>query len=697
MNPFNQLMNFPISLSLSVLALAAPAFAQEYLISTLVGGAPPPTPAAGITMPIGEVTGLVPDPFGALYFIGRNSVFKLELDGTVSLVAGTGDRPGTQGYEGAATLAHLSYPATLALDASGNLYIADQSVVLKVSTEGIISRFAGTGVPGNSGDGGLAVNASLGALLSLAADNSGNVYISDTYNYGVRMVSASGIITTFAGGSNPRLTGNGDGGTAVNASMAPQALALDSAGNLFIADNWHFSIRKVTADGVIHTVAGSGIQGTGGDGGPATQAQFTLIWGLTVDGQGNIFISDILGPGRILEVSASTGTISTLAGGFHDSLGDGGPVGAASLDVGQIAADAEGDLFLADDGNRRIRKVTPDGVIHTVTGNGMAYFSGDGGPAASAQISPQDVAVDSAGNLYIVSNDRIRGVSNGIINTIAGAGSGPSGDGGPAINATFQYASHVAVDKAGNYYVADGVYFNGDPVMVRKISPSGIITTVAGSADAPGNSGDGGPAIKAGFCGIGGLAVDDAGNLYISDADVGDCASQIYGVIRKVAPDGTISTVAPVGGGPIAVDAQGNLYHGSGTEVQKISPAGTVSIFAGNSGSLQDGSGDGGPATAASIRLVTALAVDGIGNVFLADGRYDANTIRKISPGGIITTIAGVSGPGGYSGDDGPATKARLNMPMGLAVDAAGNVYVADTGNGVVRILRPIPGAAPLD
>jgi hypothetical protein len=650
-------------------------------------------------MPIGEVTGLVPDPFGALYFISRSSVFKLDLDGTVNLVAGTGDRPGTQGNEGAATLAHLSYPATLALDASGNLYIADQAVVLKVSNEGIISRFAGTGVPGNSGDGGLAVNASLGALLSLAADNSGNVYISDTYNYRVRMVSASGTITTFAGGSDPRVTANGDGGMAVNASMAPQALALDSVGNLFIADNWHFSIRKVTADGVIHTVAGSGIQGTGGDGGPATEAQFSLIWGLTVDGQGNIFISDILfGPARIREVSASTGTISTLGGGFHGSLGDGGPVGAASLDVGQIAADAEGDLFLADDGNRRIRKVTPDGVIHTVAGNGMGtYSSGDGGPAASAQISPQDVAVDRAGNLYIVSNDRIRGVSNGIINTIAGAGSGPSGDGGPAINATFQYLNHVAVDKAGNYYVADGVYFNGDPVIVRKISPSGIITTVAGSADAPGNSGDGGPAIKAGFCGIGGLAVDNAGNLYISDADVGDCASQIYGVIRKVAPDGTISTVAPVGGGPIAVDAQGNLYHGSGTEVQKISPDGTVSIFAGSGGSLQNDSGDGGPATAASIRNVTALAVDGNGNVFLADGDNNVNTVRKVSTGGIITTIAGVNGPAGYSGDDGPASMARLNMPMGLAVDPAGNVYVADTGNLVVRILRPFLSAAPLD
>src|SRR5580658_5216511 len=316
---------------LSFTLITVLASGQEYVISTFAGGAPPPTPAGALDLAIGEVTGLVPDPYGTLYFIARNSVFKLDRDSTVTLVAGTAVRPAT------------------------------------------------------TGDDGPAVNATLGHLLSLATDASGNVYISDTYSYRIRKVSSDGIISTFAGGNNQSMAGDGDGGPAINASVYPQAIAIDGAGNVYFADNLHFAVRKITPDGFISTIAGSGKQGTSGDGGPATQAQVTSIWGLAVDAQGDVYISDLGAPPRIREVSAATGIITTVAGnGSVGFSGDGGSAILASMYAGQIAIDPEGELFIADDGNLRIREVTPEGIIHTIAGNGLGrVFSGDGGPAAS--------------------------------------------------------------------------------------------------------------------------------------------------------------------------------------------------------------------------------------------------------------------------------------------------------------------------
>jgi sugar lactone lactonase YvrE len=245
--------------------------------------------------------------------------------------------------------------------------------------------------------------------------------------------------------------------------------------------------------------------------------------------------------------------------------------------------------------------------------------------------------------------------------------------------------SHIAADGLGNVYIVDG------GVLVRKISSNGVITTVAGNVNAPEGSGDGAQATQAGFSEIGGLALDKAGNLYLSDSNLDEGEPTFYTVIRKVsASRGTISTFAQVGGGVLAFDANGNLYHGWSSAVQKIAPDGTVTNIAGIPGRFTADSGDGGPATSAGIREVTALAVDTAGSVYIADGDNTVNTIRKVTPDGIITTIAGVNGPAGYAGDGGLGIKAKLNTPRGLAVDAAGSVYVADTGNAVVRILEPL-------
>jgi uncharacterized protein (TIGR03437 family) len=339
----------------------------------------------------------------------------------------------------------------------------------------------------------------------------------------------------------------------------------------------------------ITTVAGSGTQGTPsfvGDGGPATSAWLASPEGVAVDTAGNLYIADT-GDNRIRKVFPSDGVIGTMAGnGTQGFSGDNGPANSAELYFpGGVAVDSAGNLYIADTWNNRIRKVSNGvitGVITTIAGNGTRAFSGDNGPATSAQLDgPVGIAVDSAGNLYVAdtSNSRIRRVSNGVITTVAGNGkAGYSGDNGPATSAGLNYPTGVAVDSAGNLYIADT-----SNSRIRKVS-NGVITTVAGSGT-PGSSGDGGPATSADLLGPTGIAVDSAGSLYVAD--------------------------------------------------------------------------------------------------------YADERIRKVS-NGVITTVAGDEVPG-FSGDNGPATSAQLEGPSGVAVDSAGNVYIADAFNNRIRVLTPSP------
>jgi len=341
-----------------------------------------------------------------------------------------------------------------------------------------------------------------------------------------------------------------------------------------------------------------------------------------------------------------TYTIYTVAGNGTGGLsGDNGPATGAQLyNPSGVAVDSVGSLYIADTFNNRIRKVS-SGMITTVAGNGpvgngflVAGFGGDNGPAADAKLNgPSGVALDSAGNLYIADlyNSRVREVSNGVITTVAGGGS-TVGDNGPATSAALYDPLGVAVDSAGNLYIADSSNHR-----IRKVS-DGVITTVAGSGavfpSEGGFSGDNGPATSAQLDYPAGVAVDSAGNLYI--ADEGNHR------IRRVS-NGVITTVA-----------------GNGT---------------------QGLSGDGGPATNAQLGSPTGVAVDSAGNLYIADTADER--IRKVS-NGVITTVAG----GGASlGDNGPATSAWLYLPFGLAVDSVGNVYVADNGNNRVRALTLSP------
>jgi uncharacterized protein (TIGR03437 family) len=359
-----------------------------------------------------------------------------------------------------------------------------------------------------------------------------------------------------------------------------------------------------------------------------------------------------------------------------------------------VAVDSGGNLFFSD--SLVSRKISPDGTVTTILDDDSSRFSGDGGPATSAQLwGPKAVAADGAGNLFIAdtNNNRIRKVSpDGIITTVAGSDTfGYSGDGGRAANAQLNDVTGIAVDHAGNLFLADSRNYR-----VRKVSPDGMITTVAGGGmDFVGN---GGPATDAQLYGPNTVAVDGAGNLFILDYApyVGTVGTRI----RKVSPSGIITTVAGGGqnfpgdggratdarlnsGQGLAVDGSGNLFLADNGRIRKISPDGFISTVAGNGGF--DYSGDGGPATSAQLSSPNAVAVDGAGTLFIADGY---RRIRKVSPDGIITTVAGATACCSSSGDDGPAANAQLS-PVSLAVDGAGNVYVVDASANAVRILRP--------
>jgi trimeric autotransporter adhesin len=581
---------------------------------------------------------------------------------------------------------------SVALAPNGDAYFSDQpsSQVVKLS-KGSVTVVAGNSIAGFSGDGGLAVMAALAGPAGLAIDNNGNLFIADQNNHRVRRVATDGTISTVAG------TGvggfSGDGGPAIAATLAfPSGVAVDASGNLYIADVGNRRVRLVNSSGNITTFAGNGSETSSGDGGLAINAGFIFPQNICLDTHGNLFVSD---PADDTIRRINSSNIITTIAGIHQFgySGDGGPATQAALAIPLgVSVDSNGNVYFADSGSNRVRSVNTSGTINSVVGNGQEVFSGDGGVASAAGLAaPSGTAVDSSGQLYIADtgNHRIRQVNSaGLINTIAGNGQADAlRDGGPSRNATLSSPRNLAFDIAGNFYIAD----EGNQ-RIRQVATNGTISTVAGNGTI-GYSGDGGPAVSAALAGPVGVALNAAGDLFIADTNNHRIRRVRSGMITTFAGNG-YGGYAGDGGAAmaaelaypagVAVDSNGNLYIAD-TGNNRIRMVTPNGVITTIAGGAQGFSGDGGKATLATLNNPAAVALDSTGNIYIAD--TGNQRIRKIDPTGVITTVAG-NGTTGYGGLGGPAMNASLNSPVAVAADSAGNVYIADTQSSRVLIVN---------
>lgn len=743
-----------------------------------------------IEVQLEDTAGITLDPDGNAYFVASKRVWKLDPTGAIRPFAGTGE----EGYWGdgePATAAGLDGPAGVTADSKGNVYVTETGNcrVRRIDRSGIITTVAGTSASSRARQKQRNVaDIHIGCPAGVAVDKAGNVFVTDGDDDRTWRIDPLGVVTKVPGtGQDPDI---GEG--------APSGITVDAAGNVYVADPAHHRVRKIAPNGSVSTVAGTGEEGYSGDGKLATEAMLDEPRGIAVDEAGNLYVADEMRD--VIRKVDPEGIITAFAGtGETGFAGDGGPaIQARFWGPQSLALDANGNLYVADAGNRRIRRIDAAGIITTVAGTGETSMDGSTGPALKAEFRyPSTVAVDNEGSVYVTESmdmwydapNWIRKIdSSGVITVVVGTlYSGYGGDGGPVVDALFDHPSGVAFDSEGNMYVADNLNCR-----VRKVDRAGTVTTVAGYPVRPGFRVDGQASESELGCPTD-VAVDLDGNVYLADPED-------YRV-RKIDPAGFITTVVdegtasqckptradhvevlqnqlPLDDGPpaehnptpldraslvqirismeeylsgswavaedgtddsppsdthvlqdqqtagptqdpsasgskqaassltsnsasdtvassqhlppkrppmkpssIAVDADGNMYvaDGQNHRVFRIDPDGTVTILAGNG--HPGHVGDGGPAVEARVHA-EHVAVDSMGDVFVAGG----NCVRKIDSSGTITTIAG-TGSDRFSGNRGAAATTGLTV-SGIAVSPSGDLWITDRENRRIRVLR---------
>jgi sugar lactone lactonase YvrE len=502
----------------------------------------------------------------------------------------------------------------------------------------------------------------------MATDGS-SFYVADLLDNRIRKVAADGTSTTVVGTGDKGFAG--DGGPATAAKLAfPRAVARTASGVLYIADTANQRVRRVDVNGTITTLAGTGTAGFGGDGGPAQNALLKTPSGVAVGPAGEVYVADT-GNSRVRRI-ATDGTITTIAGNGDPAFGgDGGPATSASLNAPRsVAVDPVGRLLIADEGNHRLRRVDTTGVITTVAGTGTASSTGDGGPATGADLTgPSNLVVGPGGDVYFNDDEGVRRIDGaGIVHLYVSAS--------------------TATGRAGLVFDSAGDLISGERYRIVKVSADGTSVSPLIGCGVSLGCGDGGPGASASLSRGGLIALSRSGDLFISEL--------FAGRIRRVGPDGVISTyagsgqngaddgtaVAPTIPGvlAVAVDIDGDLLVSSESgQIWRVTPAGDVTLVAGTG--VTGFSGDGGPATAAQLDYPSGLLIDRDGSALVADSGN--NRVRRIGPDGTITTVVG-NGTPDASGDGGPATSAGIS-PASLAFDRDHNLLITAGVAGQVR------------
>ena len=641
---------------------------SEYTFSTLGASGDESSSADGTGKAAGffNPNSVAGDAAGNIFVAdtGNNTIRKITPAGVVTTIAGVAGVAGSN--DGTGSAARFNSPLGLAMDDSGTIYVADGNncTIREITAGGTVTTLAGTAGSYGSSDG-TGSAASFSMPCGLAVDGAGNIYVADNWNSTIRKITLTGVVTTLAGAAG--VSGSADGLGSAAQFRSPSGVAVSNSGMVYVADTYGATIRKISPDGVVTTLAGGSFGSADGAG---SSAQFEFPYGMAVDGDGNVLISDQLA-GTIRRMTPA-GVVTTLAGFALNSGATDGIGSAASFNQpGGITVNGSGMIYVADSKNQLIRVITSAGAVTTLAGSAGCPGNADGYIANARFNGPQGVAVDAAGTVYIADsgNKRIRKVTPTQVVTI------------PAIFNYETQPSAVAVDGSGNLYVSD-TYSR-----IYKINPLGVCTVLAGGIYSGSQDGTG---ATAGFNNPHGVAADGNGTIYVADT--------INNTIRKITPDGVVTTLAGIsqasgsadGTGTVArfscpqgvaVDVTGNVYVAdtNNSTIRKITPAGVVATLAGSAG--QGGSTDGS-GTAARFCGPTSVAVDAAGNLFVADtGNHE---IRMITPAGVVSTLAGQAGSTDFA--TGTGHTAHFSNPVGIAVGAQGYLYVTDAAYNTVLV-----------
>jgi sugar lactone lactonase YvrE len=629
--PFTPSM-YPIMLVLGALLIGVmPASAQSYTFTTLAGiSSRGHVDGTGDAARFNFPADVAVDSFGNLFVADRlnHTIRKVTEDGIVTTLAGAAGQPGSA--DGSGEAARFSYPSSIAVDGAGTVYVGEHNTIRKVSPAGEVTTLAGSAGKTGSTDGAGSA-ARFSDSINIAVNRDGVVYVADAMNFTIRRITAEGIVSTVAGSAGLQRWRDGLAGAAGFSYMG--RLAVDPAGNLLVWE-WEGRIRKVSPSGVVTTWDWSSIRPASFDG---SEYIGLSLRGLAVDQEGTIYASfaddwNSEEGGVIVRVTPS-GAVMTLAGSELESGSADGKGSEARFAIpAGLAVDGGRNVFVADSGNNTIRKITSDGIVTTIAGTPPGNVDGTGGGARFR--SPFGLAVDNTGNVYVGDNNRsLRKITTeGVVTTLV---SSPL-SGGTATVPPFSHIGSVAVDEAGTLYFVDP-----NPQAVRKVAPTGAVTTLATFAP----------------------RIESNGSHY------------------------------PPGPSGVAVDRGKNVYVALGDDtIRKVTPAGVVTTLAGSP--WQSGSVDG-IGSQARFSFPRAIALNSVGTVYVADSNN--HTIRRITADGVVTTVAGTAGEPGSM--DGIGSAARFNYPRSIAIDSAGSLFVLDADkirkitDGIVTTLSATPGS----